>query len=111
RADLVDLVEEHDAVVLDAAHRILYDAVLIDELVALLGNEQIVGLADRGAARLGARAEGFAHDLIEIDHADLTAGDAEGGNLRAGFRDLDVDLLLVELIGSQLAAKAFARRR
>ncbi len=38
-ADLVDLVEKHDAVVLDLADRLLDDRVLVDQLVALLGDE------------------------------------------------------------------------
>ena len=45
--DLVDLVEEHDAVVLDGAYRVLHDLVLVEQLVALPGQ--------RGCRRPGRR--------------------------------------------------------
>jgi hypothetical protein len=70
RADLVDLVEEHDAVVLDLANRLLHQRVLVEELVGFLVDERLVGLAHGRAARLGLRPKALAEDVAERDGAD-----------------------------------------
>src|SRR5438874_463592 len=51
--DLVDLVEEHDARVLGAVHRLDGDLVHVDQLARLLGGEQLDGLRDLDLAPLG----------------------------------------------------------
>src|SRR3712207_8178409 len=56
RADLVDLVEEHDPVVFHVVDRFLHDLVLIEQLVAFLVDEEIVRFRDRDAAPLGLTA-------------------------------------------------------
>ena len=87
RADLVDLVEEHDAVVLDAA----------DGLAARSGPGRA---ACRSPARSACRRPGrrscvrglvrwpkrLAQHLAEVDHADLAAGNVEGRELRPASR-------------------------
>ena len=47
RADLVDLVEEDDPVVLDLADRQPHDLVLVDQLVAFLGEQGRIGVLDQ----------------------------------------------------------------
>ncbi len=53
-ANLVDLVEEHDAVVLDRIDRLLHDLLLIEQLVAFLRQQYLVAGLDAHAPRLGA---------------------------------------------------------
>ena len=83
----------------------LHELVLVEQLVALLRHQDVVGLADVELARLGALAEGLAQHLVEVDHADLAAGDVEGRQLRAGFGHLDLDLLVVELVAPEPLAE------
>ena len=47
RADLVDLVEEDDAVVLDDFDRLLRQLVLVEQLVGFLVDQKLVGIAAR----------------------------------------------------------------
>ena len=111
RADLVDLVEEHDAVVLDVADRFLHGHVVVDQLVRLFRQQDIEAVGHGDAARLGAMAEGLAENLAEIDHADLASRhsrDLEGRHAAAGIGDLDLDLLGVELAGAQALAERVA---
>ena len=62
-------------------------------------------------ALLGAAAKGLAQHVADIDHADRAAGLAGHFELhrRAGVRDLDLDLAVVQLAVAQLVAKAQAR--
>ena len=46
-ADLVDLVEKHDAVVLDRFDGFLHDLIVIEQLVAFLGDQQAVSCRRR----------------------------------------------------------------
>ncbi len=62
-ADLVDLVEEDDAIVLDLADRGLHDRLLVDQLVALLGQQRAIGILDQDAPGLALLAEGFAEHV------------------------------------------------
>ena len=41
RADLVDLVEKHDAVILDVLDRLLHDRVVVDQLVGLFAHREL----------------------------------------------------------------------
>jgi hypothetical protein len=56
RADLVDLVEEHDAVLLGGQERLARDPLLVEQLVALLGDQHVVALGHGHAPLLQARA-------------------------------------------------------
>ena len=44
--DLVDLVQEHDAVVLDRLNRFLNDLLIVEKLVGLVVDENLVGVAN-----------------------------------------------------------------
>ena len=110
--DLVDLVEEDDAVVLDLADRLLHERVLVEQLVGFLGDERLVGLAHADAPGLGFAAERLAEHVAEIDRPDggaRQAGDLEHRQSAAAGLHLDLDLLVVELVGAQLLAERLAR--
>ena len=91
RADLVDLVEEHDAVVLDGADRLAGELLGVDELVALLGDQHVVAVGDGDAAGLGTLAERLPQHVADVDGADRgarRAGDVEHRQARASSRRL-----------------------
>ena len=108
RANLVDLVEEDDAVVLDRLDGVLGDLLLIEQAVRFLVDQQRVGFPHRDAAALGPAAERLAEDVADRDRAHLGArhaGNLEHREPAAGCLDFDLDLLVVELAGAQLLAK------
>ncbi len=106
-ADLVDLVEEHDAVVLDRVDRFLHQLIVVQQLVGFLVDENFVRAFDGQPAGLGAAAQ-LAEDIADRDRAHLRARHARNLEHRhsaaRGLR-LDLDFLVVELAGAQLLAK------
>ena len=72
--DLVDLVEEDDAVLLDRLDGVLHQMFLIEQLVGLLGDEDLVRLLHGDASRLGAAAAELAEDVADVDGTHLRAG-------------------------------------
>ncbi|MEY9344146.1 hypothetical protein ABIF32_008240 [Bradyrhizobium elkanii] len=112
-ADLVDLVEEHDAVVLDRVDRLLHQLIGVEQLVGFLVDEDFVRALHRQAAGLAASTH-LAEDVAERDRAHLGAGhagDFEHRHAAAARLRLDLDFLVVELAGAQLLAERLARRR
>ena len=98
--DLVDLVEEHDAVVLDFVDGEPGDLFGVEELLALLREQRRVRLLDGGAPRLRPAAHGFAEDIADRDGTDGGAGHVGQFHHRhrgSGLGQLDLDLLVVEL--------------
>src|SRR5258705_13066409 len=61
-ADLVDLVEKDDAVILDVLDRLLHDHVVVDELVGFLAEQNVEAVAHGDAARLGAVSKSLAEN-------------------------------------------------
>ena len=114
-ADLVDLVEEDDAVVLHVANRLLHHLVLIEQLLALFGDERREGFPHGDAARLGLAAEGLAENIPQRDRPHGGAGHVgqfEHGHAPAApLLHLDLDLLVVEFVGAQLLAEGIAGGR
>src|ERR1017187_6798895 len=55
-ADLVDLVQEYDAVVFARIDRFLHQLIVVQELVGLFVDEDLVGIRDRQPAGLGPAA-------------------------------------------------------
>ena len=104
-----------------ALDRLADDRVAVEQLVALLGDQHVVAVGDRDAARLGALAEGLAEHVADVDGAD--GGARRAGNIehrqppRRLSRDLDLDLLVVRArrcagaCGSSRASPARRRRR
>ena len=106
--DLVDLVDEDDAGVLGQVDGLGGQGVLIDQLVALLGNQRDPGAGDGGLLRLGAAAEGLAHDVAKVEHADRgarLAGDVHALQRAGGVGEIEFDLLVVKLAGAKLLAE------
>src|SRR5262245_12566276 len=112
-ADLVDLVEENNAVVLNRADRFLYQLVLVQQLVGLLVNQDLVGLLDSDAPGLSATSSEFAENVAYRDCAHLGPRDPGDLEHRHAARRLylNIDLFFVELARAQLLAKTVARRR
>ena len=108
--DLVDFIDEHDAVGFGIGQRDAGDVVLVhplfgfflDQLVPRIGHFQLAPLQVLAAQRL-------AHHVRQVDHADIAAhaGDLErhGG----GVLHLDLHLDIVHRIFDQPLAKALAR--
>src|SRR5689334_14939125 len=65
--DLVDLVEEHDAILLDRANGFLNELVAVEQLVGLLIDEDAVRLVHRNPSRLGAPATDLSENVADID--------------------------------------------
>src|SRR5579883_1215468 len=111
-ADLVDLVQEDDAIVFNFADRLLDNLILVDQLVAFLNNERREGIFDAGAPRFRAPAKRAAEDIADRDRADRRArhiGQLEHRQRRRGLRNLDLDFLVVELACSEPLAERIAR--
>ena len=83
--------------------------VLVQQLVALLRDQDVVGLRYGAAPRLGALAEGLAQHVVQVEHADLPARNVEGRQLWPAVGHLDLDLLVVQLVGAQPLAEGLAR--
>jgi hypothetical protein len=110
--DLVDFVEEHDAVLFDRFDGKLHHLVLVDQLVAFLGDQHAVGIGNRRAPRLLPPAHCLAEHLVEIDHTDRRTGHAgqiEGRQTALPVLHLDLDFLVVELAAPQHFAELLAR--
>src|ERR1700722_14970718 len=112
-ADLVDLVEEYDAVVLDHLDRFLRQLIVVEQLVGFLVDQDVVGFVHGDPARFGAAAAELAENVADRDRAHLRAGhagDVEQRHAAAGGLHLDFDLLVVELARAQLFAERFLGR-
>ncbi len=112
-ADLVELVEKDDAVLLHHVDRLAHDLLFVDQLVAFFVEQYFVGIRYRHAARLGAAAEGFSQHVVQVDHTHLGAGSA--GNIegrqthRSRVRHFEFDFLVVEFAVAQLLFEGVAR--
>ena len=108
RGDLVDLVDEHDSGVFGQVDGFGGDRVLVEQLIALLGDQRRPGGRDRGLVRLALVPERFPHDVGQIDHAHRRAGLA--GNVealqgRSGVGEIQFDLLVVQFAGAEFLAE------
>src|SRR5262249_25349188 len=106
--DLVDLVEEYDAVLLDGLDGLEYQLVVVEELIRFLVDQDVIGFRDRDAASLGAAACELAEDIANRDRTHLCAGhpgNFEQGHTTTARLYLDLNLLVVELAGAQPFSK------
>ena len=113
RADLVHFVDEHDAVVLGIVDRLAHGLLLIDQLVALLGDKRRDGVLHMKLASLRAALKGLAKNVAKRKGSDAAGdiGHFEHRPARAGGGDFNFDLLVVKFAGAIFPAKAFPRRR
>src|SRR6185437_11358623 len=112
--DLVDLVQEHDAVLLDRLDRFLNKLVVVEQLVGFLVDQNVVRILHGDAPRLRAAATELAENIADIDGAHLCArhpGYFEHRHAAAARLHFDLDFLVVDLASAQPLAETFARRR
>src|SRR5437762_7276966 len=98
-ADLVDLVEEDNAVLLHRGDGLGCDTLLVQQLVAFLGHEQAMTVGDAHPLGLGPAAEGLAQHIVQIDYANAGPGHArylEGGKATTAVAKLDFDLPVLQ---------------
>ncbi len=96
--DLVDLVEEDDAELLDAFQRVARDVFMIDQLLQLLLHQDAACLGDFHRAAflpLGAHLLEHLHEVLHPLGRALRQHDIP--HLWAGMRDLDLDVAPLEL--------------
>jgi hypothetical protein len=83
--------------------------ILVEHLVGFLVNQDFVGLAHQHAPGLGApAAQRLAENVADRDRAHLSArhaGDFEQRQRGSARLHLDLDFLVIELVGTQLLAK------
>ena len=112
RADLVDLVEEDDAILLHGIDGLLNDLVLIEKLVRLFCHQHIMAGLHRHAPGLRPAAKRLAQHVGEIDDAGRRTGHTRNleASRSAGICHLNLDFLVVHLARAQLFAECLARR-
>ncbi len=106
--DLVDLVDEDDAVLLAVHQRLRLDLLVVDQLAGFLFDQQRPRLSDRELALLAALAR------ERLEHAAQLAGHFLHAGRRHDLdtdvlRDVDLDLAIVERALAQLLAQLLAR--
>src|SRR6476661_3266018 len=111
-ADLVDLVEKHDAVVLDRVDRLLHKLIAVEQLVGFLVDQKLMGILNRQPARLGPSAH-LAEYIAQRDGAQLCTRHARYFKHRqaAGGLRFDLYFLVIEFAGPQFLAEGIARGR
>ena len=107
--DLVDLIEEHDAVLLRIGKRAALQLVVVHQARRLLLGEDLGRLADPHAPQPAAAATQVGEHALDLRGELLHARRREDLHLRARCGDLDVDLLFVELAFAQPLAEFLAR--
>ena len=103
RAHLVDLVQEDDARLFGALHRVALDLVVVDELLGLflLENLERVGDLEQAPLRAPFEAGHLRHHVLQIHlFGALRAEDSHERVVRVG--DIELDLGVVELPVAEL---------
>ena len=108
-ADLVDLVDEDDAVLLRVRDRAGLELLLVDHARRFLVGERLERFADAQLARLRAPAAHALEDLLELLRHLLHAGWAHDLEPERHGAQLDLDLALVERALAQHLAELLAR--
>lgn len=97
--NLVDLVQENDAILLGAGDGDARDIILVQTLVLLFLDQLVPGIGDAQlAALLLILAQRLGHHVGQVDHADLAA---HAGNIhrhRRAVGDFHLDLDIVHLV-------------
>ena len=108
--DLVDLVQEHNAVLLEVVERTGADVFLVDELARLFFEQHLARMGDlHAAAALAACAQILKHAAQLIGHF-FHARRGHDLDADIGRGDLDLDFAIFELALAQHLAKALAGR-
>ena len=109
--DLVDLVQEHDAVLLDRGERLRLDLVVVEELRRFFVGQRLHRVGDGHLAQLAPRAAHLLEHALELARELLHARRRHDLHLRRQQRHLDLDLLVVEPALAQHLAEFLPRRR
>ncbi len=109
--DLVDLVEEDDAVLLDVVERLGLELVVVDQLAGFLVDQRLQRLADIHFLQLALAARHLLEHALDLAGQVFHARGRENLHLRRHRRELDLDLLVVELAFAQHLAEFLARGR
>ena len=109
--DLVDLVDEDDAVVLDPVERLVHHVVHVHQLLELLVHQDAAGLGHLDRAPLLPAGQHVLQHLGEVDVGPFHAlGRLHQLHHREALgRDLDLDLAVVELAVDQHLPQLLAR--
>ncbi len=108
-ADLVDLVDEDDARILDHVDRVVVDAVHVDEAIRLLVDEHVAGLRD-GHELLALARRGKLREEVGEGDADLLEP-GPGEPLEGGLKrlvDLDLEGRVLQRPGREPSGDAAA---
>ena len=110
--DLVDLVDEDDAVLLHGLDRRADHHLLVKKPVGFLGHQDGMALGDLHLAPPCLVAHHLAEDIVEIEHSHLGArhaGDVEGGQRTgAGILKVQFHLAVIEIPAAQPVAHLVA---
>ena len=109
--DLVDLVEEHDAVLLDVGERTRAQVLVVHQARGFLVGEHLHGFADLHLAQPAPAAAEVLEHALDLLGQFLHAGRGEDLHVRLGRRHLDFDVRVVEFAFAQLLSELLARRR
>ena len=109
--NLVDFVQEHDAVLFDRLDRRAVQFIVIDQAVAFFLDQDVMALGHAHATLLLDIAERLAEEFAEVDHADVGsrhAGQFERWQAAGALADFDFNFLLIKLTGPKLLAHLLA---
>src|SRR5262245_15138662 len=109
--NLVDLVEKHDAVLLDGLYCFLHELIGVEQLVGFFIDQDVMRFLNGYATRLCAAPAKFAEDIADIDCAHLRtrhARDLEHWHAATSGLHFDLYFLVVQLACSQLLAETLA---
>ena len=109
RGDLVDLVEEDDAVLLDVLQRCGLDFLVIDQARGLLVSQRLHRFGDFHLAHALLAAADVLEHALDLLRQVFHAGRSEDFHAGLGCGDLDLDFLVVEFPLAQLLAKLLPR--
>ena len=107
--DLVDLVDEHDAVLLGVLQRAQLQLFLVDHLGGFFVREQLECFTNFHFARLGARAAEVGEHALQLLRQVFHAGGRHDLHADRQGAHFDFDLAIVELAFAQHLAKFLAR--
>ena len=108
--DLVDLVDEDDAGLLDALDRGVGDRVHVDQLLLFFGQQPLARFGHGDAAALRAALEQSRHHVAQVDADFFHRRSGDQLDRRERFLlDVDFDHAIVELAVAQLLAHPLAR--
>ena len=108
--NLVDLVQEDDAVLLDVGQRGELDLLVVDQLAGLFVHQQLHGFGNAHLAL--ARLAGHPlHHALQLVGQFLHAGRPHDADVRHRLRHVDLDFLVIEFAFAQALAELLAGHR